>query len=254
MTCRWVAGSRFTTFGRRLVITSAVFGLTTVGGAGVALAAPGPIGVSPAGKVVAKVPTAVSVTFRQPLRAGGARMRVLSSDREIGSGKVSTGAKTLRRELQLDAPAGKYVVEWQAFSAKGRKMTGRFSFIAAHGNGEVVRTSSPVPSPRRSPEQSPVAAVPWSGPSSAGSVPLRSVPSPSATSVSPEWISGSDPVWTPRPTATQPAAARADGGAGHSGTGSSVSTGFTVVPLAVGGLLVLAAGMVSLLNRPRLRG
>ena len=161
MTCRWVAGSRFTTFGRRLVITSAVFGLTTVGGAGLAIAAPGPIGYSPAGKVVAKVPTAVSVTFRQPLRPGGARMRVLSSDREVGSGRVTTGSKTLRRELQLDAPAGKYVVEWEAFSTKGRKMTGRFSFIAARGNGEVVRTSSPVPSPRRSLEQSPSPPLLW---------------------------------------------------------------------------------------------
>ena len=37
MTCRWVVGSRIPTFGRRLVITSAVFGLTTVGGAGLAL-------------------------------------------------------------------------------------------------------------------------------------------------------------------------------------------------------------------------
>jgi methionine-rich copper-binding protein CopC len=251
MTCRWVAGSRFTTFGRRLVITSAVFGLTTVGGAGMAIAAPGPIGFSPAGKVVAKVPTAVSVTFRQPLRAGGARMRVLSSDREIGTGKVTTGSKTLRRELQLDAPAGKYVVEWEAFSTKGRKMTGRFSFIAARGNGEVVRTSSPVPSPRRSLEQSPspLAVVPSSSASS-----LRPVPSSSPTSVSPEWISGSDPVWTPRPTPTHSAVARADGGSTRSGPDSSVSTGFTVVPLAVGGLLVLAAGMVSLFNRPRLRG
>jgi methionine-rich copper-binding protein CopC len=251
MTCRWVAGSRFTTFGRRLVITSAVFGLTTVGGAGSAFAAPGPIGISPAGKVVAKAPTAVSVTFRQPLRAGGARMRVLSSDREIGAGRVTTGSKTLRRELQLNAPAGKYVVEWEAFSVKGRKMTGRFSFIAARGNGEVVQTSSPVPSPRRSPEQSALAAVPSSSfrPSSP-----QPTPTSSGDAGTPEWISGSDPVWTPRPTVTPSAAARANGGSTHSGPGSSVSTGFTVVPLAVGGLLVLAAGMVSLFNRPRLRG
>jgi hypothetical protein len=31
-----------------------------------------------------------------------------------------------------------------------------------------------------------------------------------------------------------------------------VSTGFTVIPLAVGGFLVFAAGMVSVVNRPRL--
>src|SRR5689334_15562709 len=117
MRCRWVTGFGLTTFGRRMVITSAVFGLTTVGGAGAAFAVSDTVGFSPAAKVVRIAPMAVSVTFREPLRARGAQLRVLTADGDVGIGRVSTGQKTLRRALRVGAPAGDYIVEWKAVSA-----------------------------------------------------------------------------------------------------------------------------------------
>jgi len=251
MTCRWVTNSRFTTFGRRVVITSAVFGLTTMGGAGAALAASDTIGFSPSAKVVARAPMAVSVTFKEPLRSGGAELKVISVDGEVGTGKITTGQKTLRRALRLGAPQGKYTVEWKAVSAKGQKMTGSFSFFAARSNGEVERTS-PVPSPAVTTAAAPdpiataevVDPQPTAQPTISVSATMTSEPSQT-----PDWIAGSDPLWTPTATA---AAGALSGGSG-SGSDPSVSTGFTAIPLAVGGLLVLAAGMVSLINKPRLR-
>jgi methionine-rich copper-binding protein CopC len=136
MTCRWVTESRITTFGRRVIITSAVFGLTTMGSAGIAVAASDTVGVSPSAKVVAVAPTAVSVTFREALRSGGAQLRVLSADGEVGTGKVTTGQKTLRRSLRLGAPQGSYTVEWKAVSVKGKRMSGSFTFFAARSNGD----------------------------------------------------------------------------------------------------------------------
>jgi methionine-rich copper-binding protein CopC len=243
--------SRLTTFGRRVVITSAVFGLTTVGSAGVAAA--DPIGFSPAGKVVAKAPMAVSVTFKEPLRAGGARMRIFTQDGDVGTGAVTTSRKTLRRALRAGAPQGDYRVEWQAVTAKGRKMSGTFSFFAASGNGEAgeVERTSPVPSPPTQPPTKPPTE------------PATQSPTPPATQspttqppATPEWIAGSEPMWTPQPTATSTGGAvtaSKSEGSGGSGGDRGVSNGFTVVPLTVGGLLVLAAGIVSLINRPRLR-
>jgi methionine-rich copper-binding protein CopC len=257
MTCRWVNGSRLTTFGRRVVITSAMFGLTTMGSAGVALAASDTVGFSPSAKVVARAPMAVSVTFKEPLRSGGAQLKVISVDGEVGTGKITTGQKTLRRALRLGAPQGKYTVEWKAVSAKGQMMTGTFSFFAARSNGEAERTS-PVPSPAVT-----IAATPEPMVTTELVTPGVVTPEPTAAptisvgptagsepSQTPEWIAGSDPLWTPQSTV---AIGAPSGGSGGSGSDRSVSTGFTAIPLAVGGLLVLAAGMVSLVNKPRLR-
>ena len=255
MTCRWVTESRLATFGRRVIITSAVFGLTTVGGTGPAFAASLEIGHSPANAVVSKAPAAVSVTFREPLRRGGARMRVLSAGAEVGVGEVTTAAKTLRRELRAGAPGGPYLVEWTAVSAKGKKMTGRFRFTAARG-AEVVGSAvaPPAPSPAVSPTRTPtppeVSPTPLPSPTPTASSTHVVEPSRPTQTGTPSWITGEHPVWTPQPTASVGALS-----VGSSGDGdSSVSTGFTAIPLAMGGLLVLAAGMVSLVHRPRLRG
>jgi methionine-rich copper-binding protein CopC len=252
MTCRWVTESRLATFGRRVIITSAVFGLTTVGGTGPAFAASLEIGHSPANPVVSRVPTAVSVTFREPLRRGGAQMRVLSAGAEIGVGEVTTAAKTLRRELRAGAPGGPYLVEWTAVSAKGKKMSGRFRFTAARG-AEVVGAPTPAPSVTSTPavvepgRPTPTLPTPTFSVTSTPAVVETGRPTQTGT---PSWITGERPVWTSQPTAS--VAAVSVGSSGDDD--SSVSTGFTAIPLAMGALLVLAAGMVSLVHRPRLRG
>jgi methionine-rich copper-binding protein CopC len=249
MTCRWVTDNRLTTFWRRTIIISAVLGLTSISGASAALATSDWVGISPAAPVVFRAPMAVSVTFREPLRAGGAQIRVLTVDGDVGAGEISTDRKTLRRALRSNTPAGKYTVRWQAYSADGRKMSGDFSFQAARGNVEVTRTS-PIPSPtvwtEPSPDPIPTAEIVDPGK-------LSETAGPSAdpmSSQTPGWITASDPVWTPQPTAT--VVALAPGGSGGATSDRAVSTGFTVIPLAVGGFLVFAAGMVSVVNRPRL--
>ena len=257
MKCRWVTCFGLTTFGRRMVITSAVFGLTTVGSAGAAFAVSDTIGISPAAKVVKIAPMAVSVTFREPLRARGAQMRVLTADGDVGIGRVSTGQKTLRRAIRVGAPAGDYVVEWKAISARGQKMTGTFRFKAARGNGEPAASpADSTPAVSAAPTVS-ASDRPSVSASAAGEPAITVEPMPSSDpSGTPAWISGSAPIWTPTPTAL---AAGPGHGSAHGSDGSGggpargVSTGFTAIPLALGGLLVLAAGMVSLVNRPRLR-
>ena len=77
-----------------------------VGGTGIAIAAGDQVGTSPATEVVARAPLAVSVTFAQPLRSDGAEMLVLSPAGEVGTGKVTTSAKTLRRQLRIGSPSG----------------------------------------------------------------------------------------------------------------------------------------------------
>ena len=105
-----------------------------------------------------------------------------------------------------------------------------------------VSTEPPTDPPSQPPTQPPTQP--------ATQPPTQSPTQPPAT---PEWIAGSEPMWTPQPTATSTGGAVTASKSGGSGGDRGVSNGFTVVPLTVGGLLVLAAGIVSLINRPRLR-
>jgi copper resistance protein C len=258
MKCPWVTNPEWTTFGRRVVIVSAVFGLTTIGGAATGLAASGPIGTSPAAGVVSKAPMAVSVTFGEPLRAEGARLTVLTAEGDVGTGDVTTADRTLRRELRAGAPGGTYTVEWKAVSAKGRRMSGSFSFVAARGNGEsastapeavrrpsaavttapTAATTPTAPTTPAAPATPPAPTTP-TAPATPTILAAPAVPSPTGT----VWPAPADPIWTAPPT--RPGAALPPSGS----RSSDVRSGLTAVPLAVGGLLVLAAGLVPLVNR-----
>lgn len=274
MGCRWVTKSRWTTFGRRVVITSAVFGLTTVGSAGAVLAAPYSLDRSPAADVVARAPMAVSVTFDEPLRPRGARMRVITAEGDVGTGDVSTGDRTLRRDLRLGAPAGPYRVEWRAVSASGRRMSGTFTFTAARSNGTPERRPPDAVTNPSTPgsvvDRAPGTAEPRSAPDSTTGPQGSAAPDASAGSASPGsdasagpdrsvrpsrtplWAE--DPVWTGGPTLAGAPAGGGPGSGSDAGDAPGVSTGLTAVPLAVGGFLVLAAGLVSLANRRHQHG
>jgi methionine-rich copper-binding protein CopC len=267
------------TLGRRGSIATVALGLTMIGGTGVAVAASGPVGTSPTTDVVAHAPLAVSVTFAKPLRSGGASMRVLSAVGDVGRGKVTTGSKTLRRELKLGAPAGDYTIQWTAVSASGRKMSGSFSFIAARGNSDSVTilpstapsssasSAASAGSGQQSPPASPSVTLSGAAGSTSGvgeptdAATVAAVPSGSAGPTTPP---SSAPTGAPTPSASadvtpssdsQPApsltvAAVPLSGDQH-GPGGTTSSGFTVVPLTVGALLVIAAGLISWRNRPR---
>ena len=211
----WVTKSGLTASGRWLAITAASFGLTIVGGTGVAFASD-LVGISPAKAVVSRAPMAVSVTFAKPLRSDGAQLLVLTSAGDIGLGRVTTAAKTLRRQLRLGAPGGAYTVQWKAVSANGRRMSGSFTFAAARGNGEPKHVSTPIVTPIATPEPT---------------VTVEGVPTSSST------VLAAPVVGPPAPAAVAE---------------RTVSSGFTVIPLAVGAILVLTAGLISMLNKPHL--
>lgn len=238
----------FTALGRAFIGTAA-FGLIMIGGTGVAVARSNPVGISPKVKVVARAPTAVSVTFDKPLRAGGATMRVLSSSGDVGRGPVTTAAKILRRSLRPDAPGGGYRVEWAAISSDGHRVSGSFSFTAARGNG-VTPTAGPTPTDFTTTQSAVTTqatsiqtATTQAGSTAAGSAVSARPPAPPKGPLPPN-----GPAAAPGPA---PVAGRAMPGQVSSGSSSS---GFTIVPLAAAGLLVLAAGAISLLNRPRTSG
>jgi methionine-rich copper-binding protein CopC len=223
MLCLWVMKSGPSAHGRRVLIAAAALGLTLVGsaGAGVAAGSVTPIGFSPATGVVARAPMAVSVTFDQPLRADGAQVQVLTAKHEVGSGAVTTSHNTLRRQLQRGAPQGDYTIRWTAMLADGQPTSGEFT--AARGNAEPVAPPEPTPTPSATPNPTPSAT-----------------PNPTQT-----------PPGTAEPTADpteSPAAA-----APKPPTHRDMSSGFTIVPLTVGALLVLAAGLIARFNKPHLR-
>jgi methionine-rich copper-binding protein CopC len=183
------------------------------------------IGISPAADVVAKAPQAVSVTFNAPLRPAGATLLVLSeAGDDVGQGEVTTRSNTLRRTVRIGAPGGDYTIVWRAVAADGQALSGTFEFTAARGNGE------PPSGPAFTPPPHP-AAVPA----------VPSVPSEPAAWPSPVVLAQPGFTFQPAPagSAGRPAADR-------------VSGGFIVVPLIVGGLLVVAAGLIAKFNRPRL--
>jgi methionine-rich copper-binding protein CopC len=238
MACLRVIGGGRATLGWRTVIAAVAVAGPLIGSAGMAVAAADPSSVtSPSTDVVAHAPLAVSVTFAKPLRAAGASLLVLSPIGDVGQGRVTTNSRTLRRELRVGAPSGQYTIVWRAQTAKGHKMSGSFSFIAARGNSEEV-TLTPSAHPGSGISSEP-------GPStSASSVagPVVSTPGVVVTAVTP----------TASPSASASAVVVAGAGDGpQRGSGRSVSSGFTVVPLTVGALLVLAAGLIARRNRPR---
>jgi copper resistance protein C len=222
MACLWVTESGLTASGRALAIAAAAFGLAMVGGTGIAVAAGDQVGTSPAADVVTRAPLAVSVTFSKPLRPDSAQMLVLTAVGDVGTGKVTTSARTLRRQLKIGSPPGDYRVEWRAISADGRPMSGAFTFFAGHSNAEPQITPEPTVTVTVTAEPTMTTPPPSTAP-------------PSSTAPPPSTAPASVPAPPPAPP-----------------TDRSVSSGFTLVPLIVGALLVLAAGLIAKFNKPHL--
>jgi methionine-rich copper-binding protein CopC len=249
------------------VIIPATIGLALVGSAGVASAAGiesvrvvrasgagiKPVGVSPASKVVKLAPTAVSVTFAGPLRAGDASLRVITeSGADVGKGKVSTSHKTLRRQLRVGAPGGKYLITWKAVTKTGHKVSGSFRFTAAHGNGPASASLGPAGQPIPVGGPTPSEAFVTPDPTPTGRVtsdprPTQAGPAGPVVTLTP---SGAPSGMSTGSGGTLAAAAPAVSGPHRGQKDRGVSRGFTLVPLAVGTLLVLVAGLVARFNRP----
>jgi copper resistance protein C len=265
--------------GRRAGLATVVVGLSlvagTAGGSAFA-AASDPIGYSPAKDVVAVAPLAVSITFGQRLRSSGASLKVIAATGEdVGKGPIGTSHRTLRRDLQLGAPGGDYTIKWTAVSAGGHKMSGGFSFTAARSN-VAGRSGTGTPSQGAPSQGAPSQGAPSQGApsavasSSTGGTPLptddatpATSPSTAGRSATPAQTPTSDtspssPTPTGSPTAGLITASRptwvSQAGPARPGASSGLKNrglpgGFTAVPLAVAGLLMLSAALVARLKR-----
>jgi methionine-rich copper-binding protein CopC len=183
------------------------------------------IGTSPGTRVVARLPLAVSVTFDEPLRPRGVAMRVIGRDGlDYGDGAATVyRATTLRRDIRVGAPNGPYTVTWEAVAADGHRQTGSFGFIAAHSNATLAPTSAPSESAR-----------------TASVTPSPLLP----TSQSP---------LAPRTDPHSDSGLRGALGSEQNSGGDDESSRslFTYLPLGLGAVLVVAAGLVSLVTRRR---
>jgi methionine-rich copper-binding protein CopC len=270
MSCRRVNRTRLTTLGLRAGVIPATIGLALVGSAGVATAAGGikPIGISPAGAVVKTAPMAVSVTFAKPLRAGGASLAVIAENgADVGKGAVTTSHQTLRRRLRTGAPGGAYLIRWKAVTKSGHKVHGSFRFTAASGNGPVTAigpAGQPIPTAAGS---SPTEVVATPEPTSTDRAAINATPTDPAAITSTSTgraasnSTSSGPAVTLTPSGapsdhasgdsgrTLAAVAPADPGSPRASKDHGLSSGFTLVPLAVGAILVLVAGLIARFNR-----
>jgi methionine-rich copper-binding protein CopC len=202
-----------------LTVAAAGLGLSLMGSGPTAFAAAadrqdtGPIGYSPARDVVQFAPYAVSVTFGTALRDSGASMSIRTKAGEVGQGKVSTSARTLRRAVETGAPNGSYTIEWKAVAVDGRKMSGTFGFTAGHPNNDPLLGGEP-------------------------GVTVTASPEPTAPLVV------KDP-WQDDGDSAVPAGSRS-----QDPPADQHDYGFPLLALGVGALLVIASGLVSRRHRP----
>ncbi len=241
MSRRWVTRLDLKALALRVSAVAAAAGLALLGSAGLASAAaknPQPIGFSPM-SVAMTVPRAVSVTFAAPVKAGGASLTVIAENGDdIGRGKVRTGGKALTRNVSAKAARGHYRLVWKAVLKNGPKVHGSHEFVLNIPAPASGPAGQPIPSDSPSPSE--VVATPDPTPSP------RATPTPSSSASSPSPQGTLTP--SVRPGTTLAAAAPGDSHSGdHDG---GVSSGFTVIPLAVGAVLVIVAGLIARFNRP----
>jgi copper resistance protein C len=217
-------------------------GLTLLGG-GTASAHSQEIGTSPATRVVARAPLAVSVTFDQPLRPTGIVMQVLGPGGvDFGQGRSTVFERTtLRREMKMNSPAGAYLVRWAMVSMDGHQQSGQFEFTAARGNAAVLATPT-------TPGSGGPSGVPSGAPSAVTGA------SPAVTdSARPFGPPSPTPLLGPGQTGSLPGALPAPKGdvLDQRGDGVGSRSVFTYLPLGLGAVLVVAAGLISLVGRRR---
>jgi copper resistance protein C len=229
-------------------------GLTLIGGP--ASAHSQEIGTSPATRVVARAPLAVSVTFDRPVRSPGIVMEVLGPGGvDFGTGQSSVYRKTtVRRDMKLGSPAGAYTVTWAVVSEDGHQQSGSFEFTAARANTAPLTTQAPSVVAPTTPTAS-------TGVAGAGGAPGKTSGAPQESART----TATAPARASLPPFVQPAPSligsdsEVRGALGEPGTatngedGGSSRSVFTYLPLGLGAVLVVAAGLVSLVTRRRSR-
>ena len=101
------------------------------------------------GSTVAQPPTQVVLTFEEPPVELGAQVVVTGPAGPVSSGAPRLAGDDVVADLQPQAPAGRYTVEWRVTSDDGHPVSGTFAFTAqaAAGGTPSAAPVSPVATP-----------------------------------------------------------------------------------------------------------
>jgi hypothetical protein len=160
-------------------------------GAGPAQAHDALRGTDPAaGSTLTTTPTAVKLTFTEPVLDGTAKVQVTGPNGVATTGDVASKGATVAAGLLPGLPDGAYTVLWRVTSTDGHPVSGKFSFtLSATPPGPPTPNKQPLPTPAADASRVPVAVSPTAAPSSAAAaldttpVPPASTPAPSTTPI-----------------------------------------------------------------------
>lgn len=142
-----------------VLVTTVLFVVLSLAGAGPASAHAAVIGTDPAdGASLTTAPARVSATFNETMQSAFAAMTVVGPDGNLWS----TGAPQVRDavmsvELRPPGPSGTYTVNYRATSADGHVVTGSWSFeLTVGGTGTPGPSAAPLAPPEQPGDDLPV--------------------------------------------------------------------------------------------------
>lgn len=113
------------------------------------------------GATVATPPAQVVLTFEEPPVALGAQVVVTGPDGSVSSGTPRLEGDDVIADVQPQAPAGRYTIEWRVTSDDGHPVSGTLAFTAqaaAAGTTPSAAAATPAatPAPAEAPRREPL--------------------------------------------------------------------------------------------------
>ena len=112
------------------------------------------------GDTLVTPPAQVVLTFEEPPVALGAQVVVTGPDGPVSSGAPRLAGDDVVQDVQPQAPAGRYTVEWRVTSDDGHPVSGTLSFTAQTAAGAapsaVPASPSATPAPAGTARQEPL--------------------------------------------------------------------------------------------------
>ncbi len=112
------------------------------------------------GAMVATPPAQVVLTFEEAPVALGAQVVVTGPDGPVSSGTPRLAGDDVVADVQPQAPAGRYTVEWRVTSDDGHPVSGTFGFTAqaaaAGASSAPAATPAATPAPAEAPRREPL--------------------------------------------------------------------------------------------------
>jgi copper resistance protein C len=99
------------------------------------------------GTILSRPPTAVGLTFDEPVQAQGATIVVAAADgTKVTSGTAVVAASTVKTAIESLPAAGKYTVAYRVVSDDGHPVVGEFAFTArASATSQMTNTAAVLP-------------------------------------------------------------------------------------------------------------